>query len=131
MKRVILNRSWHDSRATLGMLKIEGVEHSPIFTLENPQRKTLEDCLIPAGEYECEPYSGTKYKDVYKVLDVPGRTDILFHWGNWEKNTLGCILLGLGSGMMKGEPAVSNSKKAIEYFRGLIGDEKFKLIISQ
>jgi hypothetical protein len=59
MKQVILQRSWSDGRATLGMLSVLGESHDPIFTLENPLRATEIDSRIPAGEYICGPYSGT------------------------------------------------------------------------
>lgn len=127
MKTVILRRAFQNKEVTLGMLQIKDIEHKPIYTLENPQRETSADSLIPAGLYHCEPYSGTKYKSVYKVMNVPGRTDILFHWGNWEFDTEGCILLGLGSGTMKGLPAVKNSKKAMDQLRSIIGMEPFFL----
>lgn len=129
MKLVRLNRAWQDSRATIGMLTIEGEEHDPIFTLENPLRKTSVDSIIPPGIYICSPYSGSKYKDVYIVKDVPGRSAILFHWGNTEKDTEGCILLGLGAGMMGNAPAVTSSKVAFQLFASLIGKSDFTLII--
>jgi hypothetical protein len=115
--------------ATLGMITIKDVDHEPIFTLENPFRQTDFDSRIDAGEYICEPYSGTKFKNVYKVLNVPRRSDILFHAGNTEKNTLGCILLGLSAETYKEEPHVGLSKIAMDYFRDLIGQEPFKLRI--
>jgi len=111
------------------MLTVEGINHDPFFTLENPKRETEKDSLIPAGTYECEPYSGTKYKDVYLVKGVPGRSAILFHWGNFEKDTEGCILVGDGAGMLSGQPAITGSKLAFERFRRLIGQNKFTLRI--
>ena len=127
--KVYLIRAWQDDRATLGMLSIEGVKHDPIFTLENPKRATSEDSLIPAGVYTCIPYSGTRYKDVYLVKDVPGRSAILFHWGNTERDTKGCILLGLIGGMMGPNPAVKQSKDAFALFSKLIGKQNFELRI--
>lgn len=127
--KLIIRRSWADGRATLGMLTIVDVIHDPIFTLENPLRTTKTDSRIPAGVYKCEPYSGTKYKDVYILKDVPGRDAILIHSGNTEKDTLGCILLGLGAGMIGADPAVTNSKSALELFKTIIGKNNFVLEI--
>ncbi len=127
MKKVVLQRAWSDKRATLGMLTIVGVEHDPFFTLENPDRESVVDERIPHGTYRCVPYSGTKYRNVYQVKDVPGRSAILLHWGNVEKDTLGCILVGNVGGMLGVDPAVLNSKTAFEKFRQLIGDEEFEL----
>lgn len=132
MKQVNLIRAWQDHRVTLGMIKIVDADHRPLYTLENPWMHNEPNVsCIPPGEYVCTPYSGTHYKNVYKLCHVPGRTDILIHWGNWEKNTQGCILLGTGSGIMKDEPAVSNSMEAVNLFRGIIGKEDFILRIHQ
>jgi hypothetical protein len=81
MKTVILNRAWQDHRVTLGMLKIEDVEHNPIYTLENPwlNNEPFKSCILP-GEYDCIPHSGADYQGVWRLLDVPGRTNVLVHW---------------------------------------------------
>jgi len=131
MKQVVLQRAWSDSRATIGMLSVLGETHDPIFTLENPLRLNAPDSRIPSGEYECEPYSGTKFKDVYVIKNVPHRTDILIHWGNFEKDTEGCVLIGLGSGMLDGQPAVMASKPAFSKLREIVGEEKFSLWIRE
>lgn len=124
-----IKRHHHLSTETIGHLQIEGKEHRAIFTLENPKRPERFDDRIPAGTYQCIPYSGTKYKNVYLVQNVPNRTGILFHWGNTEKHTLGCILLGFVLGKIGNENAVLDSVKCFEYFRKLVGKNKFTLII--
>lgn len=124
---VTLIRAFQDWSVTLGMLQIEGVKHAPIFTLENPKRDTKIDALIPAGVYTCKPYSSAKYPDVYEICDVPGRTYILIHAGNFEADTTGCVLVGLSAGVMKNQAAVMQSKQAMEELRKLIGDQEFTL----
>lgn len=132
MIEVDLKRGYRTDAVTLGMLQIKGVKHDPIYTLENPWKfnKVRVSC-IPTGRYECEPYSGTKYKDVYIVKNVVNRSAILIHWGNYERNTAGCVLLGMASGPMNGEAAIQNSKKAVNYFKELIGKNKFILNIGE
>jgi hypothetical protein len=127
--KVKIKRNEHSVKATIGELKIEDVDHEPIYTLENPERETTIDNRIPAGEYNCKPYSGLKYKDVYIVENVKGREGILFHWGNTEKDTLGCILLGNKIGQIGSEPAILESKKCFERFRKLVGKNNFTLVI--
>ncbi len=129
MLEVILKRAWSDHRATLGMLTIKGIQHDPFFTLENPDRGEVSDSCIPAGFYNCLPYSGLKWQDVYQVMDVPNRTAILFHSGNFETETTGCILIGLGAEMMEKEPIITHSKIALRRFRELIGGNIFRLTI--
>lgn len=115
--------------ATIGVLNVEAWTDKPIFTLENPKRATSKDDRIPAGAYQCVPYSGTKYKNVYHIKDVPGRSAILIHWGNTEKDTEGCILLGNRVGEINGQPAVLDSKNCFKRFRELIGDNEFTLVV--
>lgn len=138
MIEVDIKRAWQDYRATLGMLRVRNVIHDPLFTLENPDRendKSGGDSLIYAGEYICHPYSSEKYPNVWQVMNVPDRSLILFHWGNWESDTEGCILLGLKSGVSinpktgKLEPSVQDSVNAIIKFRKIIGNNAFKLRI--
>ena len=54
---------------------------------------------------------GDEFHDgMVEVLDVPGRTYILFHRGNFFTDSLGCILLGSGVWTdSDGELAVANS----------------------
>lgn len=125
-----LTRGFQDGRATLGMLRIEGREHDPIFTLENPYREGGVDSCIPTGAYLCTSYSSPKFRDVYLVRDVPGRTAILFHAGNTAADTEGCILLGMQAMTSKGQPAVLQSKVALEYLRSIIGkNATFRLVV--
>lgn len=82
-----------------------------ILLLNNaPLCLTLEDCwldnqpyisCIPAGTYDCVRYKSSKFGRVWLVKNVPERTGILFHEGNYagtkgerDGNTTGCILFG-------------------------------------
>jgi hypothetical protein len=137
--KIVLRRGFSDKRVTLGLLQIEGVEHDPIFTLENPQRDTNLDNRIPAGTYKVVPHQSPSKGACWKVLDVVGRADILIHSGNTEAQTLGCILIGLSAGtlvvadkdgaIVKREPRCNNSIEAIRYFRQLTSNNEFTLVI--
>lgn len=123
--RAVLTRAFSDPRATIGILQFADVGHDPIFTLEHPTLK------IPAGVYTCKPYSSDKFKDVFEVTNVPGRTAILFHVGNFSEDTEGCILLGLESGTAynNSNVGVFNSGKALELLRKLRPKLEFTLEI--
>lgn len=129
MKKVIITRGFSSSQVTLGWMQIEGVAHEPLVVLENPQRATSVDSCIPKGTYLCKPHNGKKYQGVWEVCDVPGRTAILIHAGNTEKDTLGCILVGLAYSMQGLNPSILSSKAAIEKLRGMLGNDPFQLII--
>lgn len=129
-KIVTIKRGYEKDHVTLGMLQIEGVEHDPIYTLENPWKNNKPYISsIPKGEYIANHYNGTKYKNVFEIVPVEGRSAILIHHGNYERDTMGCILVGLSSGMMNGEPAVMNSRKAMDYLRHLLGDDEIVVVI--
>jgi hypothetical protein len=56
---------------------------------------------IPAGSYHLGRTVYFKHGyETFEVIDVPGRSRILFHPGNTEIDTCGCILLGLRRGIL-------------------------------
>ena len=57
---------------------------------------TLErhDIAIPIGTYIITLYDSPEHGTVPLLHDVPGRSMIEIHEGNWEHNSLGCILVG-------------------------------------
>lgn len=77
---------------------------------------------IPEGIYKVRRYSGTKYKNVFEITNVPNRSAILIHWGNTMKDTEGCILLGKFFGSIDGIPAVIESKLAFDKFSQIVPD---------
>ena len=96
--------------STSGMLfEIEGGKRTFLaYTLEDEQRdvKVWGETRIPAGTYQLElrkeggfhsRYKG-KYGAMHKgmiwVKDVPGFEYILWHTGNTDESTAGCLILG-------------------------------------
>ncbi len=83
---------------------------------------------VPEGEYLVEKYSGTKYKDVWMIMNVPDRSAILIHAGNTHENTEGCVLCAKKYGKLGGIGAILDSRNAIKMLRRELPD-RFKLII--
>ena len=104
---------------TLGILKIQ--KQIAMFTLE-PQDLLNKTSVssIPAQQYICKRYLSPTYGETFKVTNVPDRSDILFHWGNWANDTEGCILVG--TSIMTENRGVSNSKKAFQRFMEILKD---------
>jgi hypothetical protein len=64
-------------------------------TLELPWKnnKRYISC-IPKGTYEVIKRDSVKLKKHFHILNVPGRSDILIHIGNYYTQIKGCILVG-------------------------------------
>ena len=123
-------------QGTFGIFSGEGLH---FHSAELPWRDNASRVsCIPAGRYICRPYSSPKFPDVYEVTDVPGRSAILIHSGNFAGDTtkglrsdvLGCILLGLGRDWLYGQKAVTSSRAALDKLRAVIGKGSFVLVIT-
>ena len=116
---------------TFGILLIQ----SKVFciTLEPPDKENLQSkSSIPAQQYMCERYSSVKYPDTFRIMNVPGRSYVLFHAGNIDDHTQGCILLGQYFGKLKNNRAILNSGKTFKDFMALMaGVDKFHLTIKE
>lgn len=95
--RVEIDRITEGDNQTEGILTVlKGVKKEfQCYTLELSWKdnKKRVSC-IPKGVYNVEKRYSTKYKHHFHVLDVPNRSYILIHQGNFNYHTLGCILVG-------------------------------------
>ncbi len=71
------------------------------YTLEHSYRDAFGNYgpKLPEGSYQCargtHRLKGAESNfETFEVMDVPGHTDILFHIGNFNDDSEGCILLG-------------------------------------
>ena len=85
---------------------------------------------IPAGQYIVKKHKSPKYGWTYMITDIQGRDLVLFHWGNRDKNSEGCILLGEQFGELDGDWAILSSRKAFAEFLEKLNDcKEFMLTI--
>jgi len=113
-----------------GILLVDGLPF--LMTLELPWKDNKQSIsCIPEGEYRVESHYSHRFKNVFKVFDVPGRFDILFHAGNSVKDTHGCILVGNSFTLNKeGEVRIINSRIALNEMRSRLGKiATFTLVI--
>lgn len=88
---------------------------------------TFEDKPIPAGKYTAKLLPHPIHGVCWEVVNVPGRTGILFHVGNDASDSEGCILVGYGFA----GPTITDSFIAFARFtRFLRRLAQFTLIIS-
>ena len=130
MTHMTLQRSFKNDDFTIGALQIEGVDHRPIFTLENPWLNNKPwISSIPAGDYCVNKRISAKFGSCFDIYVVDGRTDILIHAGNTEEDTSGCILVGMSIGTLtnraenKTSTAVLQSRDAMQYLNDLLKKE--------
>jgi hypothetical protein len=95
MVDIKLTRLTHRNKSTLGILSIADFE---CFTLELPWIDNQQNVsCIPAGDYLYKKrFSPSRKATVIELIDVPGRTHIQIHTGNYTRQIKGCILPGLG-----------------------------------
>jgi len=96
------------------------------LTLEREWRdnKRSESC-IPVGNYVCEKIKSPRFGDTFQVLNVKDRSAILFHKGNLEDDSHGCILIGEMYERFKDKNAILASGRAWREFKERTKDIKF------
>lgn len=97
------------AQGTFGRAELNGGKDGEWVSLELPWRDNEQGkSCIEAGSYEAEVVSSPRHGDVYKLKDVPDRSDVEIHAANWAGNTdmgwhsdlLGCIALGVSKGTL-------------------------------
>ena len=128
MKRLTLTRRWYEPDRTIGELHCEG--EFVAFTME-PGSADTDFPRVPVGFYHLVRHDGPsfKFKNTWALVgrDVSHqpraglRSAVLFHAGNWDEQTLGCILLGGSIGRLKDETAMLDSLDAMHRLRSFLG----------
>lgn len=130
---VIVTRETDNGVETLGSLiatKADGTTLTE-YTLELPwKNNSLNISCIPKGTYQCsiKPFHSTTQ---YEILNVPNRSGIFIHVGNYYHDSLGCIILGGGKGDINhdGQIDVTNSTKSISALKKFFSNEDFTLTV--
>ncbi len=125
---------------TRGSLMQGDDEICSMLELQWLDNQPFKSC-IPPGKYEvkylAESASG-KYKDVYHIQDVPGRSGILMHKGNWagdadegqRTDSTGCQLPCMGYTIDDNHQTMGHSSKtAMQILHETTGRKDFTLEI--
>ena len=81
-----LQRTTFSTDRVLGVMSVNRI---PLYNTLEPAN------CIPAGTYEVRLTWSPRFKRwLPEVMNVPGRTGIRIHAGNYPQNTKGCILVG-------------------------------------
>lgn len=77
----------------------------------HPEAKVQNLTAIPRGTYKIELRFSPHFNTVTPhVLNVPNYEFVLIHWGNYAKDTDGCVLVG----QTKGHDFIGSSRLAFE-----------------
>ncbi|MBG7617459.1 MAG: hypothetical protein IZT57_03725 [Chloroflexi bacterium] len=129
MNNLTIKRLETGSQGTFGALIHN---HMPFaLTLE---RQWLDNAsnvsCIPEGEYLCKRVNSPRFGDTFEVSDVSGRSHILFHKGNLDDDSHGCILVGESFGRLGSDSGILGSKGGYSEFMHLLkGEDSFSLTI--
>ncbi|MGE4195316.1 MAG: DUF5675 family protein [Pseudodesulfovibrio sp.] len=105
-----------------------GVER---VSAEPPWKSNRTDVsCIPPGKYECEINESPHFGLCPEILNVPGRTHVRMHAGNWagdveqgrRSDSQACVLPGLRFATLEGQPAVSSSRTALDELMDVVSD---------
>ena len=142
--KAVLSRRYGKNQTFGRLMVLEGEKvNTQVLSLELPWNGNQKSSsCIPEGKYEVHRIYSPKFGKCFHVLDVPDRTAILIHSGNYASlteitDTTGCILPGMAFEDINFElsnlhsviqatttPPIANSKKAM-----LIQSFKFSFII--
>ena len=96
--RISIDRYAPEPKQTIGVFYLLGTNDSVIAKWDclelpwlNNQRRIS---CIPKGNYKAKKHNSPKFGKSLWLQDVPNRSEILVHKGNYHFDILGCILIG-------------------------------------
>ncbi|EDK9115190.1 hypothetical protein GHK77_08930 [Campylobacter jejuni] len=136
MKLEIIRR-YTSKTCVIGKFKVLGDDDKILFecfSLEEDKEglESGKDLRIPEGNYNLKRHSPSRFENTLRSItkkyddtminvynnDVPSSRAILIHWGNDDKDTQGCILLGLTKD--NNNESVGQSRQACKEFYDLM-----------
>lgn len=99
-------------------------------TLERPwQGNARGMSCIPEGVYTMQKrqspvvsrITSGRYPQGWEITDVPGRTHIMVHPGNWVRNSDGCVLVGRERTIQNDELMITHSQTTFDELMTALG----------
>jgi hypothetical protein len=91
---------------------------------------------IPNGEFKCvrgqhRLHGMTEDFTTFEITGIEGHSNLLFHWGNYNKDSEGCVLVGDAIIDSSGSEMITHSRATFEKFMELEqGLDFFTLTVS-
>jgi Family of unknown function (DUF5675) len=142
VREALLARGPSSDQGTFGVLRFGGEQ---CHTLELPWRDNLKQrSCVPLGTYECRLVRSPRFGNVYKLLAVPGRSNVLIHPANlagnvdlgWTSELEGCIAPCYRVGAMRNKAGVMQaaglvSRPAVRALMTWADGQPFELKVTQ
>ncbi|HFU5770857.1 TPA: DUF5675 family protein [Campylobacter jejuni] len=135
--KITINRRYTSKTCVIGKFKVLDDEEKILFECFSLERKeegleSGKNLRIPEGNYNLRRHSPSRFENTLREItgknddeminvyndDVPSSRAILIHWGNTDKDTKGCILLGLTKD--NNNESVGQSRQACKEFYDLM-----------
>ncbi|EAJ5685586.1 DUF5675 family protein [Campylobacter coli] len=135
--KVTINRRYTGKTCVIGKFKVLDDDDKLLFecfSLEEDKEgvERNKDLRIPEGIYDLKRHSPSRFENTLRSITkkdddtminvfnekVPFDRHILIHWGNTDKDTQGCILLGLTKD--NNNESVGQSRQACKEFYDLM-----------
>ncbi|EHH5700858.1 hypothetical protein HVL13_001826 [Campylobacter coli] len=135
--KVTINRRYTGKTCVIGKFKVLDDDDKILFecfSLEEDKEglESGKDLRIPEGNYNLKRHSPSRFENTLRSItkkdddtminvyndEVPSSRAILIHWGNTDKDTKGCILLGLTKD--NNNESVGQSRQACKEFYDLM-----------
>ena len=123
-------KRWYHNDCTIGRLTLSGSAFQ-CFTLELPWKENERGVsCIPKGKYQAFKRQSPKNGLVVEFANVPQRSNIQIHSGNFTRQIEGCVLTGSSVAFLDADsiPDVANSKVMLDKLLSLLPD-KFEVEI--
>lgn len=115
MLQMTLIRIAYHSQGTFGVLLDEGIPFALTVEREWENNRRNISC-IPTGTYICRRVDSPKFGDTFEITNVPNRKHVLFHKGNIEDDSHGCVIIGEQYESYKNKIAILASRKGFSEF---------------
>ncbi|EAL3566879.1 hypothetical protein BB945_08895 [Campylobacter jejuni] len=134
--KVTINRRYTGKTCVIGKFNVLDDEEKILFecfSLEEDKEglESGKDLRISDGVYNLKRHSPSRFENTLRSItkkddtminvyndEVPSSRAILIHWGNTDKDTQGCILLGLTKD--NNNESVGQSRQACKEFYDLV-----------
>lgn len=133
-----LNRKSSSIDGVFGVL-LDAQDNEAAVTLEHAyeQPDSTYKPKVPVGVYICKRGQHqlehmTQPFSTFEIMNVPNHTNILFHVGNYNHDSDGCVLLGEYVLESAGEKVITHSKITFDRFMNLLRNEnEFQLTVTE